>query len=63
MNTVTIEGEAYRIIMNDNKILSAVRPEGEQHVIVLLMNKSTHEVERRKRKAVWLNQKLKEEAK
>lgn len=58
---IMIEGEAYRIIMNDKQTLSAVRPEGERKVIVLNWNKATGEIERRARICEWLNQKLKED--
>lgn len=60
MNTVTIEGEAYRIIINDQHFLSAVRPEGERKVVVLLQNKQTREITRQTKVCEWLNQKLKE---
>jgi hypothetical protein len=57
---ITIEGEAYRVIMNDQHILSAVRPEGERKVVVLNWNKVTGEIKRRPRICEWLNKKLKE---
>lgn len=55
------DGETYRVICDDHQMLSAVRPEGERHIHILVLDKATGEIQRTTRILAWLNKTLREE--